>query len=84
MPKLREMPSDVAFEVGLAKAEADVTAGRAPVADGAFYEPLKSGVRIGSTQAEAWRRENADALESSNAWFEANGLPLGRFRTTYG
>ena len=32
------------------------------------------------TRAEAWQRENAGAIESSNAWVEAHGLPLERYR----
>lgn len=30
--------------------------------------------------AEAWQRENAAAVASSNAWAEAQGLPLDRYR----
>ena len=29
---------------------------------------------------ENWLKENAEALESSNAYVEANGLPLARHR----
>ncbi|MCM5557375.1 type II toxin-antitoxin system CcdA family antitoxin [Pleomorphomonas sp. JP5] len=32
-----------------------------------------------SLAAEQWRRDNADAIASSNRWVEENGLPLGRF-----
>lgn len=31
-------------------------------------------------KSEIWREENADALKSSNAWVEANGLPLAKHR----
>lgn len=31
-------------------------------------------------RAEDWLRENAAALESSNAWVEENGLPLDQYR----
>ncbi len=31
-------------------------------------------------KSEIWREENADALKSSNAWVEANGLPLEKHR----
>jgi antitoxin CcdA len=27
-----------------------------------------------------WLEENREAIESSNAWVEKHGLPLGRFR----
>lgn len=32
-----------------------------------------------SLAAEQWRRDNADAIASSNRWVEENGLPLGRY-----
>lgn len=35
---------------------------------------------IAEERARRWRAENADALASSNAYVEAKGLPLGRFR----
>lgn len=31
-------------------------------------------------RAETWKRENAQAIASSNSWVEANGLPLDRYR----
>jgi antitoxin CcdA len=39
---------------------------------------LRQAVR--TARAAAWQRENAEAIESSNAWVEANGLPLERYR----
>ena len=44
----------------------------------AAEEGLRAAVRI--ARADAWRAENAEALASSNAWVEANGLPLAAFR----
>ncbi|MCO6179028.1 MULTISPECIES: type II toxin-antitoxin system CcdA family antitoxin [Ciceribacter] len=35
---------------------------------------------VATATAERWRRENADALASSNAWASQNGLPLDRYR----
>jgi len=32
------------------------------------------------TNSEQWKNENADALESSNNWVDANGLPLEEFK----
>ena len=42
----------------------------------------EAGLReaVGGAKAAAWRRENAGAIASSNAWVEANGLPLERYR----
>lgn len=31
-------------------------------------------------RGEAWLKENWEALESYNAWVEANGLPLAKYR----
>jgi len=42
----------------------------------------EEGLRLAVRQAKAdrWRAENADAIASSNAWVELNGLPLERYR----
>ncbi len=42
----------------------------------------ETGLRqaVAEAKAEAWRHENAEALRSSNAWAEAHGLPLERYR----
>ncbi|PVA05558.1 type II toxin-antitoxin system CcdA family antitoxin [Thalassorhabdomicrobium marinisediminis] len=42
----------------------------------------EEGVRhaVASAKAERWKAENASALESSNAYVEAHGVPLARFR----
>jgi antitoxin CcdA len=45
-------------------------------------QAAESGLRqaIAEAKAEAWKRDNADALAGSNSWVERNGLPLDRFR----
>ncbi len=35
---------------------------------------------VKKARAERWLEENREALESSNAWVEANGLPLEKYR----
>lgn len=35
---------------------------------------------VAERRAEQWLAENLAALESSNAYVEANGLPLARYR----
>lgn len=35
---------------------------------------------VAGAKAALWRTENRQALESSNAFVEANGLPLDRYR----
>jgi antitoxin CcdA len=37
-------------------------------------------LEVAEAKAEKWKAENGAALESSNAWVEAHGLPLDRFR----
>lgn len=44
----------------------------------AAEEGLRDAVR--AAKGKAWRRENRAALESANAWAEANGLPLAKHR----
>jgi antitoxin CcdA len=36
--------------------------------------------QVARARAEAWLEENREALESSNAYVEKNGLPLARYR----
>lgn len=42
----------------------------------------EAGLRLAVAEARAarWREENAAALASSNAWVEARGLPMSRYR----
>jgi antitoxin CcdA len=42
----------------------------------------EAGLRaaVAAARAEAWQRENAAALDASNAWVAANGLPLSPYR----
>ena len=42
----------------------------------------EAGVRdaVRRAKAAAWERENARAIASSNAWVDAHGLPLERYR----
>ena len=35
---------------------------------------------ISKARADRWRRENAEAIASSNEWVEKNGLPLAKYR----
>ena len=35
---------------------------------------------VGEAKAAAWKRENARAIESSNRWVDAHGLPLNPYR----
>jgi antitoxin CcdA len=35
---------------------------------------------VRQSRADKWREENREAIESSNAWVEKNGLPLAKHR----
>jgi antitoxin CcdA len=35
---------------------------------------------VAEARAAKWKEENREALESYNAWVEANGLPLEKYR----
>lgn len=45
-------------------------------------QAAEAGVRraVAEAKAAAWQREHADALASSNAWVDAQGLPLDQYR----
>lgn len=45
-------------------------------------QAAEAGLRraVAAAKAEAWQRENAAALTSSNAWIDAQGLPLDQYR----
>lgn len=45
-------------------------------------QAAEAGLRLALAEAKArsWLRENAAALDSSNAWVEAQGLPLAQYR----
>lgn len=42
----------------------------------------EAGLRraVAAAKVEAWQRENAAAMASSNAWIEAQGLPFDAYR----
>lgn len=45
-------------------------------------QAAEAGLRLAvrDAKATAWKRENAKALETSNAWVESYGLPLEKYR----
>ncbi|WP_298948562.1 type II toxin-antitoxin system CcdA family antitoxin [uncultured Paracoccus sp.] len=45
-------------------------------------QAAEAGLRraVAEAKAAAWQREHAAALESSNAWVDAHGLPLDQYR----
>ncbi|MCA0858886.1 type II toxin-antitoxin system CcdA family antitoxin [Phaeobacter italicus] len=45
-------------------------------------QAAEAGLRqaVQEAKTNAWKRESAAALQSSNRWVEENGLPLDRYR----
>lgn len=45
-------------------------------------QAAEAGVRraVAEAKADQWRRDNVEAVDSSNRWVETNGLPLDRYR----
>lgn len=45
-------------------------------------QAAEAGLRqaVQTARADAWRRENAAAIEASNDWVDRNGLPLDKDR----
>jgi len=45
-------------------------------------QAAEAGLRhaVAKAKAQAWQRDNADALASSNAWADEQGLPLASYR----
>lgn len=45
-------------------------------------QAAEAGVRraVAEARAAQWRRDNAEAVASSNRWVEESGLPLARHR----
>ena len=81
------MPAQRADIRAAAKRATNVTLDSALVADAKalgvnLSHAAEQGIAeaIRQKQAEEWLAANRAALESSNAYVEANGLPLSRFR----
>lgn len=45
-------------------------------------QAAEAGLRraVENAKAEAWKRENAKAIEASNTWIEEHGMPLEKYR----
>ena len=74
MPQTLRKPVNLSLDAGLVAEARDlgVNASRA----------AEAGLRaaVAAARAEAWRRDNAAALASSNDFVTANGLPLAQHR----
>jgi len=72
---------------GSARKATNVTLGEALLAEAKslninISQAAEAGLAraVAERRAELWLAENRDALVSSNAYVEANGLPLARYR----
>lgn len=72
---------------GSARKATNVTIGEALLAEAKslninISQAAEAGLAraVAERRAELWLAENRDALESSNAYVEVNGLPLARYR----
>ncbi|MCB1459463.1 MAG: type II toxin-antitoxin system CcdA family antitoxin [Nitratireductor sp.] len=75
MPKtLTKKPANLSLDAELLKEARALEINISSAAE----EGLKQAVS--KAKAEAWKRENAEAIRSSNEWVEKNGLPLEKYR----
>jgi antitoxin CcdA len=72
--KSRTKPTNVSLDAALVE-EAKVLGVNISLASARGLEEAVKDAR-----GKRWLEENFDALESSNAWVEASGLPLAEFR----
>ncbi len=47
-----------------------------------FSRAAEAGLReaVSHAKSELWKKENTEALNSSNTWVERHGLPLEKYR----
>jgi antitoxin CcdA len=72
--KSRTKPTNVSLDAALVE-EAKVLGVNISLASARGLEEA-----VKEARGKRWLEENFDALESSNAWVEASGLPLAEFR----
>jgi antitoxin CcdA len=72
--KSRTKPTNVSLDAALVE-EAKVLGVNISLASARGLEEA-----VKEARGKRWLDENFDALESSNAWVEASGLPLAEFR----
>lgn len=67
-------PTNLSLDQNLIKEARELGVNLSQAAEGGVREA------VSNAKAEQWKRENAEAIESSNAWVEKNGLPLEKYR----
>jgi antitoxin CcdA len=74
MPRPLRKPVNLSFDPALVAEARDLGVNVSRAAE--------AGLRaaVAAARAEAWRAENAEAIQSSNDWARTHGLPLERHR----
>jgi antitoxin CcdA len=72
--KSRTKPTNVSLDAALVAEAKTLGVSISQASNRGLEEAVKKA------RAEAWLAENKAALESSNEWMKANGLPLEEFR----
>ncbi len=67
-------PTNVSLDAALVAEAKALGVGISQASNRGLAEAVKKA------RGERWLEENMEALESSNAWVEANGLPLEKYR----
>jgi len=72
--KVRTKPTNVSLDAALVEEAKALGVSISQASNRGLEDAVKKA------RSERWLEENREALESSNAWVEANGLPLARYR----
>jgi antitoxin CcdA len=72
--KTRTKPTNVSLDAALVEEAKELGVNISLASARGLEEAVKEA------RAKRWLEENMAALESSNAWVEANGLPLAKYR----
>lgn len=74
MQTATKKPTNLTLDQGLLKEARSFGVNLSQAAETGLRQAVKEA------KAEHWKKQNATALQSSNAWVEENGLPLQKHR----
>lgn len=72
---LAKKPTNLSLDQNLISEARELGINISQAAEGGLKEA------VSKAKSEQWKRENAEALKSSNEWIEKNGLPLEKYRS---
>lgn len=72
---LSKKPTNLSLDQNLISEARELGINISQAAEGGLKEA------VSKAKSEQWKRENAEALKSSNEWIEKNGLPLEKYRS---